>query len=225
MTESISETVVWPRMGALFGEQWERAHGGAKAEKHLAVWDQVLKPFTEGDVEAALVRLAQSGAKFPPSLPEFRRMVIGFPSLSEAVEALMEGRHDHPWLELALTKTGSWLRKNLSRDALRNQYTNALDATVVDAETAVLSAHSAALPPPPKQEPPPPKPEPVRRTGAMRDPTPDYFAACARFLNMSGEEFHNYQMDRILRMQRGQKVEPLPPIPGFPDFSHRGVPR
>jgi len=61
-------------MTGLFGEQWTRSYGDVPDP--LGVWRAALKGVSWNLITFGLSRMAESGAKYPPSAPEFRSLCV-----------------------------------------------------------------------------------------------------------------------------------------------------
>lgn len=86
----LSERLVgklWVMMGDFFGSRWEAQHGATDAD---GTWASGLAGLTGEDIAAGMRVLADSGAEWPPALPEFRAMCeptpdrIGAPDVAVA---------------------------------------------------------------------------------------------------------------------------------------------
>ena len=60
----------------MFGTKWTNAYG-AKPDPNN-VWANALSGLTQKDLSRGLKRLGDSGAEWPPTAPEFRKLCIHF---------------------------------------------------------------------------------------------------------------------------------------------------
>lgn len=115
---------LWKRMAAIYGHRWVSSFGESDED---GTWLRGLQ-----DVPASLIGQGlEKCIKFrnddwPPSLPEFRRLCIGIPSVEIACEDALRGNNDS--LSRAIRSyIGSWNLEHDSRESLLRQARSVYD--------------------------------------------------------------------------------------------------
>lgn len=65
-------------MAGMFGEKWTRPYGEwDEKNPSIGIWGASLRGLTEDEVTAGMDTIANSGAKFVPTAPEFKEFCLG----------------------------------------------------------------------------------------------------------------------------------------------------
>lgn len=113
---------VWVHMIAIFGSRWSSAFGESPHRddgEGLTVagqkWAAGLAGFTTAQVKAGAQRALMGPERWPPSLPEFRGLCLGVPSLAR-VKADLRAGLDSPWTRGSRQYVDSYRLRNASVD-------------------------------------------------------------------------------------------------------------
>lgn len=110
-------SALWQQFADLFPHRWTPALGiWAPDNPAVNTWRSTLKGLTPKQLARGIERVRLSGATFPPSAPEFRKLCIGdipdeHVAYLEAVRAVPNwSRHEwsHPVVYVAAAECGTW---------------------------------------------------------------------------------------------------------------------
>jgi hypothetical protein len=75
---------LWAVMLATYGHRWESAYGRHPVGVTAATWDTALADLHPTEIADGARQCLTFGDGWPPTLPEFRALCLGIPSLAEA---------------------------------------------------------------------------------------------------------------------------------------------
>ncbi|MBF0311538.1 MAG: hypothetical protein HQL56_18660 [Magnetococcales bacterium] len=78
--------LIWLTFSNWFGDVWSRPHGVCDD----GGWLEDLADLTPDEIHAGLVKIRNSGERYPPSLPHFRKLCLGREKWTFEDEALEE---------------------------------------------------------------------------------------------------------------------------------------
>lgn len=123
-------------------------------------WAESLAGLSAHEIRGGLEKLENSGAAWPPSLPEFKAMcraaIDHEAAFSEAVEqfarkdAKREWQFSHPAIYWAAAKIGAFDIKSLTWNMIKARWTKALDEQLSAGRWQPVPTALPALPPPGK---------------------------------------------------------------------------
>lgn len=117
---------LWERMTAIYGHRWVSSYSDTCADVAGATWAAGLAGFTAEQLGRGLRECARGADAWPPSLPEFRALCLGVPSLFEVERDLRPGypnpspfaRMVQSWLDpFALRNADARESRRMIRDA------------------------------------------------------------------------------------------------------------
>lgn len=112
---------LWVRMAEIYGHRWTSAYGDStEADGAAGTWAKGLAGITPTQLADGLKACITSSDPWPPTLPEFRAMCLGIPSLV-SVRAEINGKGDRtPFAMLVWQRLDSYQFRQVSaKDAER----------------------------------------------------------------------------------------------------------
>lgn len=170
-------TELWLGMIGAFGHKWTSSHGELPVEKSEegtrtltrtgAIWQRGLFGCDDAMVRRGFETCIQRPDEWPPSLPAFRRMALGIPSLAQVKADLRNSAMAHeraPFTRLVWSYVDSYAfaradERRVDR-LLAEAFENAVDWVLRGNPLPDASRPLAPPPPEPRTE---PKPETVAR--------------------------------------------------------------
>lgn len=120
ITQTATRTL-WVRMAEIYGHRWNTAYGSdPDPEGAAGTWAKGLAGVTPAQLADGLKACITSSDPWPPTLPEFRAMCLGIPSLV-SVRAEVNGKGDRtPFAMLVWQRLDSYQYRQVSaKDAER----------------------------------------------------------------------------------------------------------
>lgn len=147
---------LWRRMAEIYGQRWTAAYGEDAVSGAGDTWAKGLVGITPQQLARGLEACITRADPWPPTLPEFRALCLGIPTLLQVREDLArQGEQRMPFTRLVWSRLDAWAYRHADgREAerlLREAYTDAREAVM----------RGEPLPPPPleiEHKPEPPKP-------------------------------------------------------------------
>ena len=81
---------LWIRMTEIFGHRWTSAMGEDAATGSGETWARGLSGLSAEQIRAGIERTIVAAEPWPPTLPEFRSMCLGIPSLAQVQHNLRD---------------------------------------------------------------------------------------------------------------------------------------
>ena len=150
---------LFDRFEAFYGDLWVTRYGGSDLAKVRRIWGEELADLSGEEI--ALGVKACRGAKFPPTLPEFRQLCrppIDFEqAYAEAVEQMRlredgKDRWSHPSVFWAAVTIGSFDLRNCAWKVVEARWRKVLQAELDKGEWQPIPPRAVALPPPPESK-------------------------------------------------------------------------
>ena len=150
---------LFDRFEAFYGDLWVTRYGGSDLAKVRRIWGEELADLSGAEIAAGVK--ACRGAKFPPTLPEFRllcRPPIDFEQAhAEAVEQMRRredgrDRWSHPAVFWAAVTIGAFDLRNGSWKSLEARWRKVLQAELDKGEWQPIPPRAVALPAPPESK-------------------------------------------------------------------------
>ena len=155
---------LWQRMAEIYGHRWTSAYGDDAGASPGQTWAKGLAGLTAEQIGHGVTAALASADPWPPSLPEFRRLCFGVPTLAAIRHELRPG-------ESAASPFARLVWQNLDSYRFRNADADKSDRLLADAyELAVdhvmrggdLPEPSIAIAQDESRQPIPARPEVVR---------------------------------------------------------------
>lgn len=91
---------IWRRMTAIYGHRWTSAYTDDPTSATAATWGAGLAGLLGAQLAAGFRAIVASGEGWPPSLPEFRALCLGIPSLASVRHEFRRGAEKSPFARL-----------------------------------------------------------------------------------------------------------------------------
>jgi hypothetical protein len=145
---------LWLRMTEIYGHKWTSAYGEDAESGAGETWAIGLSGLDARDINTGLSAAITSNDPWPPTLPQFRAMCLGIPTLAAVMLAIRTKAKATPFLVM--------LWQNLDSYRLRQASADQADRLVRDAYelTREHVMQGRALPPVPEEALAQEKPEP-----------------------------------------------------------------
>jgi hypothetical protein len=128
---------VWRRMAKIYGHRWTSSFG----EADDGTWLTGLRDLLPEELAVGLRACIKREDDWPPVLPEFRRLCLGYESKGQAIEMALRGGYIEPLPDLMRQMVGSWDLSHKTEKELRAQLANLYADAVSE-----LTAERTALP-------------------------------------------------------------------------------
>ena len=102
---------LWAAMGEMYGSKWTSQYPEIDVNK---VWINALNPFNAQVIKQALETCLVSYPDWPPTLPQFRFLCLGFPTKTEAARLIHKPNLDNAFIRAMRYRIGDWNLSNMT---------------------------------------------------------------------------------------------------------------
>lgn len=119
---------LWVRMAEIYGHKWTSAYGDNPNEGAAQTWAKGLAGLRSQQLADGLKACLASADPWPPTLPEFRSMCLGIPSLAR-VRIEIRGRDFTPFTRAVWANLDGYLFKQAAADKSDRMLRDAYELT------------------------------------------------------------------------------------------------
>jgi hypothetical protein len=148
---------LWERMGEIYGHRWPSSYGDDPLTGAGRTWAKGLAGLSAEQIGDGVSACMASAEPWPPTLPEFRALCLGIPSLSTVRQELRPGAATRSRFALEVwSRIDSWRFRQANADEagrlIRDAYETAREhvmrgGALPDLPIAELEGQAAAPPP------------------------------------------------------------------------------
>ena len=159
---------LWRRMAEIYGQRWTAAYGEDAVSGAGDTWAKGLVGITPQQLARGLEACITRADPWPPTLPEFRALCLGIPTLLQVREDLARADTErHPFTVLVWRHLDGWAYRHADKHGAERM----LREAYADAREAVMRGEPLPEPVPAvEHQPEPPKPaDPAVAKACMAD--------------------------------------------------------
>lgn len=152
---------LWQRMAEVYGHRWTSAYGDDAGKGAGLTWAKGLAGLVPAQIGRGLELAVVSAEPWPPTLPEFRALCLGIPSLAAVRVELRGGVPASPFCRLTWSLLDTYRLRLADADRAERMVSDAYEAArehvmrggaLPEAPAAVIEAPKAEAPRPASPE-------------------------------------------------------------------------